>query len=583
MAERYYIGIGSTFHDPSLAIVDGEGNVLFAEASERHYQNKRAIGLPADNIIWSSKIIEQYCASGAQYVISASWSNTYIKRLKRISAFGLLKSPPSALVTYYLQNIYRSILPADNLLWLLNKHLGSLISAGKSLEYTLRRDFKKNNISKINFDHHDTHAALACYGSDIKRAVCMVADGGGEEGSMSAYKYVNGRIELLYRQRSPESLGFFYALLTDCCGFDPIKGEEWKVMGLAPYGKYDEKIFNLLKSFFYVEKSRLRYNITSKVLNKTLEALRAVSLSSKDGIAAIADIAYAGQMAYENWMDELLQDLYKRNISENLVLTGGCALNSTYNGKILQQTAFKHLFVPSAPGDDGNSLGAALLAYHNDHPTSKPADRILTPYLGSEIKNDSLAHFLKFSKIEKIRHLPNTICEETAKLLAEGKLVAWVQGKAEFGPRSLGNRSILADPRPEDMKDKINGRVKFREEFRPFAPSILHEYGNEYFEDYQESPYMERTLAFRKSVIHKVPAVVHVNNSGRIQTVKREWNARYHDLIKAFFELTGVPILLNTSFNVMSKPIIHTLEDAISVFYTSGLDIMVINDYIIEK
>src|SRR5262249_54997606 len=192
-------------------------------------------------------------------------------------------------------------------------------------------------------------------------------------------------------------------------------------------------------------------------------------------------------------------------------------------------------------------------------------------------------HMLRFGSIPKLRHLPGDIECVTARLLAQGKLVAWMQGRAEFGPRALGNRSILADPRPAAMKDKINSLVKFREEFRPFAPSILHEFGPDYFENYQESPYMERTLRFRDEVKDRVPAVVHVDGTGRLQTVKREWNERFFKLIEAFRQITGVPLLLNTSLNVMGKPIVHSVEDALALFFTTGLDALAIGDYLIEK
>jgi carbamoyltransferase len=185
--------------------------------------------------------------------------------------------------------------------------------------------------------------------------------------------------------------------------------------------------------------------------------------------------------------------------------------------------------------------------------------------------------------MQRSRQLPGTIAAETAKLLADGKLVGWVQGRAEFGPRALGNRSILADPRPADMKDKINSLVKFREEFRPFAPSILDEFGSEYFENYQVTPYMDRTLGFKETAREKVPAIVHVNATGRLQSVRREWNERYYDLIHEFYKLTGVPMLLNTSFNIMGKPIIHSVEDAVGLFFTTGLDALVIEDCLIEK
>jgi carbamoyltransferase len=179
--------------------------------------------------------------------------------------------------------------------------------------------------------------------------------------------------------------------------------------------------------------------------------------------------------------------------------------------------------------------------------------------------------------------LPDSIITETANLLADGKLVGWVQGRAEYGPRALGNRSILADPREVKMQDTINERVKFREMFRPFAPSILHEYAEDYFENYQESPFMDKTLLIRKDKKKKIAAVCHVDGTGRLQTVKKEWNPRFYGLIECFFRLTGVPVLLNTSFNVMGKPLIHGLEDALAVFMTTGLDVLVVNDYLITK
>jgi carbamoyltransferase len=190
---------------------------------------------------------------------------------------------------------------------------------------------------------------------------------------------------------------------------------------------------------------------------------------------------------------------------------------------------------------------------------------------------------VKFSGFKKLEYLPRRIHEQTAQLLAQGQIIGWIQGRAEFGPRALGNRSIVADPRPRDMKDKINRRVKFREEFRPFAPSILDENGAEYFVNYQTSPYMERTLLFRPEVRKKVPAVVHVDNSGRLQSLKRSWNPRYYDLVFSFYKLTGIPLILNTSFNIMGKPIIHSVEDALGVFLTTGLDALVIDDYLIQK
>jgi carbamoyltransferase len=270
-------------------------------------------------------------------------------------------------------------------------------------------------------------------------------------------------------------------------------------------------------------------------------------------------------------------------ISDNLVLSGGCALNSCYNGRIVNRTGFTRLHVPSAPADDGNALGAAFLAYHRDHPRARPPARAATPYLGSRISSRPLDSLLRLGRLASTRHCPGTVHQVAASLLADGKVVGWIQGRAEFGPRALGNRSILADPRPSDVRERINAIVKFREPFRPFAPAILDEYGPDWFEDYQVSPYMERTLVWRACAQSRVPGVVHVDRTGRLQSVRRVWNERFYDLIRAFHARTGVPILLNTSFNVVGKPIVHTLEDALGIFCTTAMDALIVEDYVIEK
>ena len=190
---------------------------------------------------------------------------------------------------------------------------------------------------------------------------------------------------------------------------------------------------------------------------------------------------------------------------------------------------------------------------------------------------------LRFNRSLSIQHLPDTICEDTARLLAIDKLVGWVQGRAEFGPRALGNRSILADPRSQSTQDLINEKIKFREMFRPFAPSVLDKYAEDYFENSQDSPYMDKTLSIKMPMRSKIAAVCHVDGTGRLQTVKKDWNPRFYELIEQFYQLTQVPVLLNTSFNIMGKPLVHSLEDALTVFMTTGLDALVVNDYLITK
>jgi carbamoyltransferase len=262
---------------------------------------------------------------------------------------------------------------------------------------------------------------------------------------------------------------------------------------------------------------------------------------------------------------------------------GGCALNSSCNGRIVERTPFRRLHVPCAPADDGCALGAALLAFFEDHPDASPSPLLGSAYLGSSASPRALDNLTRFGGLRHSRlELPQLV-GEVASLLEKGRIVGWMRGPAEFGPRALGHRSIFADPRGGDVKDRINGRVKFREEFRPLAPAVLDEHGAEYFERYQSSRYMERTLRFRAERRQEVPGVVHVDGTGRLQSVRREWSPDFHALLQEFYERTGTPLLLNTSLNVMGRPIAHSLEDTLGLFFTTGLDALVIEDVLVEK
>lgn len=575
----YYIGLATTFHDPALAVVNAKGEIVFAEATERYYQNKRAIGVPADNAEWARRIISKYAEPDAEFVIAGSWNSSMHRFLRRIDFLGLANP----------QKIHR----LDQLapwgfgsrhvaMWVCLMQLAAFNKSGAGFSFALAENFNNRNVRFANFQHHMTHAAAACHMSPFESCACMVVDNSGEKGSISYFEYQAGKLREIRQLKGPASLGGLYSAVTNYCGFDAGKGEEWKVMGLAPYGKPIDEVYTAFKDLLVIEGLNLKYSSKAQ-FNKLMQLLESHRIPAESESRDAANLAATIQIIYEETMTHLLQNFHKEGISDHLVLTGGCGLNSAYNGKITKQTPFKQAYIPCSPGDDGNAVGAALLAYRQDHPDATPNTRVHHPYLGSSLSEVSLQNLNKFGRFQKIRHIPETIHREAAALLAEGKLVGWAQGRAEFGPRALGNRSILADPRSAEMKDIINSKVKFREEFRPFAPATLHEFGPEYFEDYQETPYMERTLRFKDEVVDKVPAVVHVNQTGRLQTVKREWNEPYYLLIKAFYELTGVPIVLNTSFNVMGKPIIHTVEDALGVFFTTGLDALVLEGYLIEK
>ncbi len=580
--KRYYIGLAATFHDPALAIVNPAGEVVFAEATERYMQDKRAFNCPPDHFIRIPTLIKQYCEPDAEMVIALSWSKVWLRSLRFMVGLANMASQFDFVQTRLDNWSQEPLWPGPRMR---NKWAGgvhTLAQAGHNIMGS--KALTQKSYLKY-FDHHLCHAANACYTSPFDEGVCAIVDGYGEWKSTSFFHYVDGQfIDLKKRSEKDSgvaSLGLFYEVVCVLCGFDPFKGEEWKVMGLAPYGQFNQQLYNLLKPMLMMQGLGLKARMST--FRKNLKDLQKFRRKPDSSPLSVADLAHTGQFIFEEVMTELLQNAYHKNISNKLMLAGGSALNSTWNGKITHKTGFEQLYIPSAPADDGNAVGAALLAYYQDQPTRQAVPKITPAYLGSNISQERYNNLQKFGQIPQARCLGADLYDYVATRLTQGKIVGWIQGRAEFGPRALGNRSILADPRDADMPRKINARVKFREEFRPFAPSILHEFGDEYFENYQESPYMERTLKFKPQVWNKVPGVVHTNHSGRLQTVKREWSEKYYDLIKAFYSLTGVPLLLNTSFNIMGKPIAHSIEDAIGLFYTTGLDVLVIEDYVIEK
>ena len=577
--KTYYIGLGVTYHDPALAIVDEHGEPLFAEAAERHLQAKRALNGEADPILRLPGLLREHCPGAGRFVVASNWRRRRPWYERAAAALGLLDAPGLCRPGFKrlgspLQNHQIHHMMACNRL--------SIAKGGLNLARVLFEDYPACRVEFRDFDHHDAHAALACRASPFNDAACAVVDSYGEHGALAFYRYRDGRLRKLREARGLGSLGLYYMRLTELCGFDWMQGEEWKVMGLAAYGKLDEEVYALLKSVLRVRGLDLEHP-----RGRLFPALAALARRRAQGgraETAAADWAYTGQYYFAETMADIITNFHAAYPCERLALGGGCALNSSFNGQITRRTPFAQVYVPPAPADDGTALGAAWLAWAAERPGfAAPRAEPLSPYLGSELCPAALARLVRHGGGLESRHLPQAICEETARLLARGKLVAWAQGRAEFGPRALGNRSILADPRDPGMKDRINAAVKFREEYRPFAPSILHEHGPEYFHDYRETPYMEQALRFRAEAARRVPAVVHADGSGRLQTVKAAWNPRFHRLLDAFQRETGVPVLLNTSFNVMGKPIVHSVEDAAAVFMTSGLDALAIGDWLIAK
>ncbi len=568
-----YLGVACTGHDNAVAIVNENGVLIFAEATERAVQSKRALGCPPDDVNRIGPILREYVDAGARLVVARTWSDAAVAKILsgREKVDGGLRAMEAAGSDRALSQPLREM-----------QYVSDLVTSGLALagRGAWLHAAEGHDVEFRGFDHHLTHAAAGCFSSPFEEAACAVVDGYGEDGSCRFFSWRGGRltpIDAGVDRGEGGSLGLFFGNLTRWCGFDPWKGEEWKVMGLAAYGRRDGDLYRLMSQTLRIDGLRLvRPASAIPAYVQLQKRARAPGADAR----TVADLARTGQEFFADRMTELLENFHELGISPNLVLSGGCALNSAYNGQVVERTGFRHLHVFAAPADDGNAAGAAWCAWRQDHPEVPRSPLTQSPFVGSAFLREALQNLARFGGVSRREADP---AETAARLLAEGKVVGWAQGRAELGPRALGNRSILADPRLPAMKDRLNAEVKFREEFRPFAPSVLHEHGSDWFENYQESPYMERALRFRPGVRGRVPAVVHVDGTGRLQSVRRETAPTFHALIEAFRRRTGVPLVLNTSFNVMGRPIIHSVEDALGVFFTTGLDALMIEDRLIEK
>jgi carbamoyltransferase len=579
MTRRVLLGHANSFHDPAICIATDD--VLFAEGVERHMQCKRAFEATR---LWYSReaVLAAMRRMGLLPLQQADVTCLSTWNIDGLPGWALTNREAS-----YFTRLQGEPARNEDVFWgqfraLLEGYppLAPPPPAKPGLSYRARA-----------LDHHLTHAANAVYTSPFSECVVMVIDGYGERNSIDFYHFHDdsfrrlGGDDLLTPSGVDirQSFGSLYTHVTFLCGFRPHDGEEWKVMGLAGYGRPRREVYDFFRERLVIRDLRVDVEIPPgdwPILEAMVGGFRP---EGDPDIERSADLAHNFQWVFEDVVLELVRRVHALGLSKNLAFAGGCALNSSLNGKLVPASGFRTLHVPMAPADDGNALGAVL---HERHSVLKRPRALaaLSPYLGSEIDPETVSKVVGHSglQVERIADA-STLCDHIAGLLADGRIIGWMQGRAEFGPRALGNRSILADPRPPDMKDRINARVKFREEYRPFAPSILHEFGDEYFENFQESPYMERTLRFRESARAAVPAVVHVDGTGRLQTVRRETNPKFHALIEAFRRRTGIPLLLNTSFNVMGKPIVHSVEDALTVLFTTGLDHAVIGDTIFSK
>ena len=444
--------------------------------------------------------------------------------------------------------------------------------------------------AKIHFvRHHDTHAASTFFPSPYEEAAVLTIDSRGEWATSVSYHGQGNRLRQIGRINLPHSVGVLYLCTTNYLGFKT--GDEYKIMGLAAYGqpkhlnKFRQIVslrpdgtYRLDKSYFTVQHSPGRF--VGYVTDKFIDLFGSTRTPDSEITQEHQDIAASLQAVLEEVVFHVLTHLHKRTRSDNLCLSGGVAQNSVMCGKILQNTPFKDLFIQPASGDNGSSLGAAMWI-HNQILKQERSAPFLSPYLGPEFSESEILSLLEISKL-KYRRVDN-IATEAARLIAAGKIVGWFQGRMEWGARALGARSILADVTNPDMTNIINRFVKHREDFRPFAPACIEENANEYFANDRPAPYMLQVFPATQKAKDKMPAIVHVDGSARLQTVNKDQNPLFYSVLREVEKLKGVPCVLNTSFNIKGEPIVCTPMDAVKCWSSTGIDVLVMGPFVVEK
>ena len=497
-------------------------------------------------------------------------------------------------------------------IWLKEKLFQKKLLFNKFKEHD--KDFKDEK--KIFFsDHHLSHAASAFFPSPFEKALVLTADGVGEWATTTVAVGNGNNLEIKKEIHFPHSLGLLYSAFTYYVGFKVNSGE-YKLMGLAPYGNpvFKDKIYNLIHikddGTFRLDQSFFDYATGLKMTNNKFDKLfgQKPRDPQKEKLTQFhMDIASSIQEVTEEIMMKLAKSLKNEYGLDNLCLAGGVALNCVANGKLLKERIFKNIWVQPAAGDAGGSLGAALALWHIDQNNPRKIDinndSMQGSYLGPNFSQKQIEEQLKKAGANFEIMKDEELIRKTSESLLKGDAIGWFQGRMEFGPRALGGRSILADPRSSEMQKNLNLKVKFRESFRPFAPSILRDYVNDWFDINSDSPYMlmvakinkekskdmnedeKKLFGIDKLNIKRsdIPAVTHVDYSARIQTVNEETNPKYYNLIKKFGELSGCPILVNTSFNVRGEPIVNTPTDAFNCFMGTELDKLVIGNCFLEK
>jgi carbamoyltransferase len=557
------IGISCYYHDSSVCLIK-DGKVVLAVEEERFSGIKHDSSFPEKSIKWiieesgfSFEDIEEVCFYEKPLVKTHRVVTNCLKNFQIKDAF---KFGVKGIKQYF--NLVRK------LKWMFSK-------------------------AEIKFtSHHDSHIGYSYLTSPYREAAILSIDGVGEWDT-TVLAHGNGNSwETLEATKFPHSLGMLYSTFTAFLGFKPNEGE-YKVMGLAPYGnpktfshKFREIIYPSKKGGYTLNMKMFQYDRSDEVmftseLSNHLGILP--RLPEEEITQQHKDLAAAVQFIYEMYFFRLLKDLHRRTKCDNLVLGGGCAYNGTANGKISKKTGFKNVWIPNAPSDAGSSIGACLISYYNS--THPHRNDNTNPYLGpkylSDVVKKELQNYNKKLIYNKLSD--DEIISVVADAISNGKVVAWFEGRVEFGARALGHRSILADPTNGEMKSRINKIVKKREGFRPFAPIVKLEDVSTYFEWDKSVPYMNQIVGVKKEYRDMLPAITHVDGTARIQTLNREDCVRIYDLLTELQKQNEYPIVLNTSFNVKDQTMIRDPKTAIDTFLDVELDMLVIEDYVITK
>jgi carbamoyltransferase len=549
----------SQMHDSSACIVR-DGELLFAVAEERLSRVKHDARFP--------KLAIQACLDFAKVEpgnvdeVCFGWQNAGPVYRHDLSLYATGRWPIS----------YLSILNSTRyFLSMWHQESGAA---------PFRRIFGPPDTPFRYVDHHLAHAISAYSYSGFDDAAVVVMDGRGAWEATSLWHGRDARLEHLLTINWPDSLGLFYATFTEYLGFAP-NADEWKVMGLAPYGKPGVDLRPFIEAGGDPYRVRVKNLVGKRGLSRKIaETLGPPREPESEIDDRHKDIAFAVQDVCEDAMLSVARLALEKTKSRNLCMAGGVALNSKANGKILASGLIDKIFVQPAASDDGVALGAALAPYL-DKKGKLPMKAMRHAYLGPSFDDAAIQSALDTYKIRYAR--VNDAAATAAQLLAGGKILGWFQGRMEFGPRALGSRSILADPRDPEMNAKVNNAVKFREWWRPFAPSFKKEAAPEYLESAFDSPFMILTAQVRPEKRCVIPSVTHVDGSARPQTVEREVNPLYYRLIEEFGKLTGVPVVMNTSFNLRGEAIVHTPTDALRTFFSSGMDALVMGSFLVEK